>query len=321
MRFNITSILLSSLCVAALTACTHEDASVLSPDTERAELHFSAMVEQSSRAATMAMKQTFDDGDSIGITVTGINPDSGYTYNNVRVMTIGDYPSQHWRIDTTIVLTKARMQLCAFSPYQKGADPTRMPLVCNDQTDYLYAPYGAWTKKGTLNYADPFVNVRMDHLQTMILIRVVNEDNTGDAPKLTAFSVTGQGFSKKGDFDNTDGTFYINSMDINDSIHHDVQPWALPMDVKDTVSIDSAYVFSTTEKKPLTFTLTVDGKRLSATKEVQLEHGYVYIFPLCVKGKKKLVIDKVDIKKWDELDWIFGLYPNYLTEHPLFFED
>lgn len=192
MEINMRKILLGSLAVLALAACSNEENIPAESGNGRAT--FTASID--GRTATRAYDQSWESGDAIGIT----GKSGEIPYSNVKYMTTGD--------DNFTVATQGEeiyyeddneVSFTAYYPWNASTTITTNTLEQSKQKtfDFLYA-----TGKGSK--VQPNVAFKFNHKMAKVVLTVKRGDDVSFSEIKAALPTLG-GFLAEGTFDGLTG--------------------------------------------------------------------------------------------------------------------
>lgn len=196
---NIKQILLGSLAVLALAACSSDENS-LPAEESNGRATFTASID--GRVATRAYDQTWENGDAIGI--TGTSGDKAYS--NVKYATTGngnftvatEGQEIYYQDDSEVTFT-------AYYPWNASTTISANTLEQSEQKtfDFLYA-------EGKGKKASPNVAFQFHHQMTKVVLTIKKGDDISFDEVKAALPRLG-GFLKEGKFNGGTGETTVTS--------------------------------------------------------------------------------------------------------------
>ena len=286
-----------------LAACTDEDDNIASQSTP---LQVQTTLNQ---ARSVITDTAFGDGQSIGITLVdntdGATAYEGKTegYTNIPYTSSGTGESQTWGAQNPIMLSPTVGKAVAYYPYaQANADYKAIPVTAQGQTDYMYS---GWTDADGISNADAKATFVMQHALSAIRI-TVKKGNYSQTGSLSAISLTSDGFGVSGTLNAATGALAgVAAAEVNSTMNPDFA--TANITAEGLSNILMVVPTGVAEAKPMTVTVTIDGKQYAAQANMTepVAQGKIYSVALLLDNKT-FEVTEVDITPWNEKQPVEG---------------
>ena len=286
-----------------LAACTDEDDSIASQSTP---LQVQTTLTQ---ARSVITDTAFGDGQSIGITLvhntTETTAYEGKTegYTNVPYTSSGTGNSQTWSAQNPIMLSPTVGKAVAYYPYaQTNADYKAIPVTAQGQTDYMYS---GWTDADGISNADAKATFVMQHALSAIRI-TVKKGSYSQTGSLSAISLTSDGFGVSGTLNAATGALAgVAAAEVNSTMNPDFATANITAEGLSNILMVAPT--GVAEAKPITVTVTIDGKQYAAQANMTepVAQGKIYSVALLLDNKT-FEVTEVDITPWNEKQPVDG---------------
>lgn len=162
----------------------------------------SALSISGAEVLTRSSKDTFTQGDQIGLFVLDANggkyKEAGSSWNNKATLNTG------WDLENNIYLGRQPGTIRAYYPYSETVvSPTQIPVESGTQTDYLFS------REIVVNAENPVVTLQMQHALSLVKF-IIKKDNYTGTGNISGLSI--QGINQEGMLDITTGDITINKM-------------------------------------------------------------------------------------------------------------
>ena len=149
---------------------------------------------------TRSSKDTFEQGDEIGIFVLddtgGKYNDCSCSWNNKATLL-----ENGWKVEKNIYLNEKGGTMKSYYPYNaEVTQPTQIPVESATQTDYLYS------RSITVNAENPVVTLQMQHALALVKLVIKKDGYLGEGD-VTGVSL--QGINTEGTLDISTGEILI----------------------------------------------------------------------------------------------------------------
>lgn len=148
---------------------------------------------------TRSSKDTFEQGDQIGIFVLN---EMGEKYSSNCWNNMATLLENGWKVDRNIYLNEADGTMRAYYPYNAEVEqPGQIPVESATQTDYLYSiPI-------TVNVESPVVSLQMQHALALVKLVIKKNGYQGEG---SVSGISLQGINTEGTLDISTGEILIN---------------------------------------------------------------------------------------------------------------
>ena len=284
-----------------LAACTDEDDNIVSQSTP---LQVQTTLTQ---ARSVITDTAFGDGQSIGITLVdntdGATAYEGKTegYTNVPYTSSETGQSQTWGAQNPIMLSPTVGKAVAYYPYaQANADYKAIPVTAQGQTDYMYS---GWTDADGISNADAKATFVMQHALSAIRI-TVKKGSYSQTGSLSAISLTSDGFGVSGTLNAATGALAgVAAAEVNSTMNPDFA--TANITAEGLSNILMVVPTGVAEAKPMTVTVTIDGKQYAAQANMTepVTQGKIYSCELTLNNTQ-LNVTKISVTPWNEKETV-----------------
>ncbi len=239
---------------------------------------------------TATEKNSFANGDAIGIWVEDATTKSGYdgtAYDNIKLTNA----SGKWNLATTVPLTATKAKVYALYPYNENMTDKTVILSSTDAVDYLYD-----VKEG-ISSSNTSTGLNMKHIRSLLVVNIKKGNYAGNGV-LSSSSISGSGLTLDGTYNLADNKFTASGTSGKLSMTAGTIPASGSL-------TDQWFVFtrSGASQSKLSFDLTIDGevfKTATSKENVAFEPGKKYVFNLTLSKDYHVEVSEVQVEAWSE---------------------